>query len=178
MNALETKNRGQVMAIMQQYKTAGVTNYQALLSVKERLPKLFKDDPTRVSACIAVALFQAFEGMNLSRPMTEDQILDLTETIIDSSNDDYLAIEDVVMFLQGLTRGKYGPLYESMDIPKFMEKFSVYRAERTTALNDFREEQHAQYKALPVNDRLADMFPDDEKSEMRNAMKDYLRGRP
>lgn len=163
------------MAIMNQYKTNGVTNYKALLSVYERLPGMFSREPVRVAACISVALFQAFDGMNLSRPMTDDQILDLTETIIDSSNDDYLSLEDVVMFLQGLTRGKYGPMYESIDIPKFMEKFSIYREERTRALQDFREEQHAQNKALPVNDRLADMFPETEQNNMREAMKGYLR---
>lgn len=175
MSALENRDKRMVLDIMQAYKSNGVTNYKSLMMINERLPGLCKREPVRVAACITVALFQAFESMNLSRPMSEEQILDLAETIMDSSNEDYLALEDLVMFLQGLTRGKYGPLYESMDIPKFMEKFEIYRHERHLALMAYREEQHAQHKAFPVNERLADMFPDSEKNNMREAMKEYLK---
>lgn len=172
MNALQNKDKAQVMAIMRQYKENGVTNYKAILSVPERLPAMYKREPERTTATIAAALFQAFESMNLSRPMSEDQILDLTETIIDSSNEDYIALEDLVMFLQGLIRGKYGPLYESMDIPKFMEKFELYRLERHRTLMNHREEQHANNKALGMSERLTN---DREKEANREAMVNYLK---
>lgn len=124
---------------------------------------------------IVVALTKAFESMNLSRPMNDEQVIELAETIIESSNEDFLALEDVVLFLQGLTRGKYGALYESMDIPKFMLLFEKYRQDRHEALMEYRDEQHIQNKILPVNDRIADMFPDDFKEKMRSAKMEEMR---
>lgn len=169
------RDKAQVMNSLKPYKTRGLNNYPALLSINERLPDLYKTDPQQVSGAITVALAMAFESMNLSRPMNEDQILDLVETIIDSSEEDRLALEDVVLFLQGLTRGKYGALYESMDIPKFMEKFEIYREERHQALMNHRYESHVRNKSLPVNDRIQDMFPDDFKEKMREALKEDMK---
>lgn len=134
-----------------------------------------KRDFESTLAMIVVALTKAFESMNLSRPMNDEQVIELAETIIESSNEDFLALEDVVLFLQGLTRGKYGALYESMDIPKFMLLFEKYRQERHEALMEYRDEQHIQNKILPVNDRIADMFPDDFKEKMRSAQMEEMR---
>lgn len=125
-------------------------------------------------ALIVVALTKAFEAMNLNRPMNDEQIVELAETILDSSNEDLLALEDVVLFLQGLTRGKYGPLYEAMDIPKFMEKFEVYRNERHVALLRVREEQHANFKAMGDTERISDS-DSQEKDLTRLAVGNYLR---
>lgn len=106
--------------------------------------------------------------------MNEDQILDLADAIIDSSHEDFLAIEDVMLFLQGLTRGKYGALYESMDIPKFMEKFEIYRQERHTAYQDLKYEKHVQLKSMGDPERASDNS-DREKELMRSAIGDHLK---
>lgn len=80
--------------------------------------------------------------------MTPVQINDLAEELIDTANEDNLSLEDVILFLQRLVRGQYGELYESMDIPKFMEKFEVYRQDRHNEILRIRESEHLQYKAL------------------------------
>lgn len=72
-----------------------------------------------------------------------------------------------------MTRGEYGKLYESMDVPKFMEMFEIYRQERFQEIINIREEQAAQHKAIPVNDRIIDLF-NTEKGKHREALKDYL----
>lgn len=145
-----------------------------LLSGGERLPAMFKRDPKQTAGLITVSLTLAFESMNLSRPMNEDQILDLADAIVDTSNEDYLSIEDLVLFLQGLTRGKYGPLYESMDIPKFMEKFEIYRQERHEAYQGIKYEQHVQLKSMGPTERASE-DQDEEKNLMREAIGDHLR---
>ena len=43
------------------------------------------------------------------------------------------------------------------------------------ALQDLRYEQSSQHKALPINERLIDMFGNDEKIKHREALKDYLK---
>jgi hypothetical protein len=147
------------------------------MKVYERLPGMAKRDYKGTVALLVVALTKAFEAMNLSRPMNADQIIELAETILDSSGEDFLALEDVVLFLQGLTRGKYGLLYESLDIPKFMLLFEKYREERYQALQNFRDEQHSQNKILPVNDRISDMFPDEFRDKMREATKEEMKAK-
>ena len=62
--------------------------------------------------------------------MRPEQIIDLTDAIIESAGEDQLAIEDLLLFLQGLLGGKYGRMYESMDMPKFFEFFEQYREQR------------------------------------------------
>lgn len=126
-------------------------------------------DYKQTCAVLVVALTKAFQAMNLSRPMNADQIMELAETIMDSSAEDYLALEDVLIFLQGLVRGKYGPLYESMDIPKFMDKFEIYRQERHEALINHRYEQSSRFKDSPINTEII------SEDKNREALKDYLR---
>jgi hypothetical protein len=113
----------------------------------------------------------AFEGMNLKRGMTSDQIVDLAETIIDSSNEDWLSMEDLMLFLQKLVRGQYGVMYQSLDIPTFMEKFEIYREERHRALIKIREEKESQYKIAGSTDRSNTK---DELSEHFASMGDKL----
>lgn len=174
--ALTKYDRTELNKAIAPYKLPnGSPDYPKLLSVYERLPGMAKRDFETTLAMIVVALTKAFESMNLSRPMNDDQIIELAETIIESSNEDFLALEDVVLFLQGLTRGKYGALYESMDIPKFMMLFEKYRQERHEALVEYRYEQHIQNKTLPVNDRIADMFPDELKEKIRAVKIDQMK---
>lgn len=136
---------------MREYKgNGGVIKYENVLSIPfdNRICKLAEKDYKSVSMAISAALHLAFEGMNLKRGMTPDQEIDLAEAIIDTSAEDYLALEDLLLFLQKLVRGEYGVLYESMDIPKFMDKFEIYRQERHENLMRIKTERHIQHKKL------------------------------
>lgn len=163
------------MLSLKRFKNGSSYDYPAVMSVYERLPGMVKRDPQGTTALIVVGLTMAFENMNLSRPMNDGQIMDLADTILESSEEDCLALEDVMLFLQGLTRGKYGPLFESMDIPKFMEKFELYRKERHLALLQYREEKNSQYKVTGRMDRHSDN-QDRERELDHSAMVDYMRG--
>ena len=172
--ALTNYNRQEVNLALEPYKEKnGLPNYGNLLSIYERLPGMMKRDYNGTLAMIVVALTKAFEAMNLSRPMNNDQIIELGETILESSNEDILALEDVVLFLQCLVRGKYGPLYESMDIPKFMDKFEIYRNERYQTLMRHRLDESDRMDALGDSNRFC-WDNDFNKDVHRNALKDYL----
>lgn len=114
---------------------------------------MFKTDPDGTSALVAAGLTLAIENMNLKRGLTASQLVDLSEEILDSSVDDKLAFEDLMLFLQGLTRGRYGELYESMDIPKFMNLFGKYRDERWEEGIRLRDAKHDEYKNLGDKER-------------------------
>lgn len=173
--ALLSGNRQEVNKALEPFKDGAGYNYPQILSLPVRLPKMAEIDYKETLAVLVVAISKALAAMNLNRPMNAEQIVELAETIIDSSKEDYLALEDVVLFMQGLVRGKYGALYESMDIPKFMEKFEVYRIERHQAYYNIQDEKHSQLKAQGDSNRWSTSENDREKDLNREALADYLK---
>lgn len=175
MNAMEAGDPMMVNTILRGYKLPnGATNYPQLLSIPvgDRLPGLAERYGRKaIHLQIAAAIEGAMEKINLKLAMNPDQVFELAETIIDSSTEDQLAMEDLLLFLQDLLRGKAGKIYDRMDIPFFMELFEGYRQSRHEAYQDAKYEQDQQYRALPINDRLSDMFPDEERNNMREALK-------
>lgn len=137
---------------LKKYKSpSGAVNYPALFKIPtdQRIAAMAEKDLGGTIKIITVALTLAFETMNLSRPMTSFQILDLAEAIVDSAGEeDKPAIEDLMLFLQKLTRGEYGAMYESIDIPKFMMFFNKYRDERWLEGVKLRDAKDAEFKAL------------------------------
>lgn len=137
---------------LKNFKTIGGSpNFPALFDVpvENRIAAMAKKDMVLTVSTIAVALTMCFETMNLSRPMTDSQIADLAEAIIDTSDErDKISLEDLLLFLQKLSRGEYDPLYEGIDIPKFMQRFDVYRDERWEAAKKLRDEKNEYYKNL------------------------------
>lgn len=176
-DAILKADKSEITTVLNLYKTEnGGFNFPALLSISQsaRLPVLAKSDPIGTRNVIVCGLTMAIESMNLARQMNESQIVDLAYAIIDASKEDFLSLEDVMLFLQGLTRGKYGPLYESMDIPKFMEKFEIYRQERHVEYENIKYEQHVNFKSLGPRDRESDN-QDREKELHRSALGDHLK---
>jgi hypothetical protein len=180
---MEVGNKQQISLILRDYKTQqGVIIFDKVLSIpkEDRIPELAKLDFPRIVAVISAALTLAFESMNLKRGMTPVQNLDLAEAIIDTSGEDNLAIEDLMLFLQKLVRGEYGAMYESMDIPKFMTEFEKYREYRWQELNNIRDNISSQHKILGDSgrsnqpDELSEHFSKmaDRISEMNSKVKE------
>jgi hypothetical protein len=135
---------------LKKYKVKGAVDFGKLIKIplSERLPALAEKDLRGTVTMVAVALTLAFETMNIKKGMTPIQIVDLAEDIVDSSEEDKIAIPDLLLFLQKLTRGEYGMLYESMDILKFMGFFNKFRDDRWAEGIRIRDEQHEYYKSL------------------------------
>lgn len=148
---MEAGNKREVATILKQYKLPnGTAKFPAVFSIptEQRIAAFASQDFTRANLVIIGALTMAFEAMNHKRGMNEFQILNLAEEIIDTSGEDNLSFEDLMLFLQNLVRGKYKIAYESFDIPKFMELFEIYRQERHLVILQYRENQHLQLKGL------------------------------
>lgn len=141
---------------LKKFKTqTGSINFPELFSIPsdQRLAKMAEADLGATIKMVTVALTLAFETMNLSRPMQPFQILDLAEAIVDSAaEEDKPAMEDLMLFLQKLTRGEYGPLYESLDIPKFMTFYNKYRDERWSEAWKLRQQKDDYFKKLGGDD--------------------------
>lgn len=152
---METGNKAEMNLILRQYKyEGGAINFPAVLQVplSERIPILAKQDFQRILMLVIGALTISMENLNVKKRLNEIQILDLAETIIDSSNEDNLSFEDLMLFLQKLTRGEY-KLPAELDIPKFMETFEVYREERHQQYHAVVMEKHIQYKSMGDGNR-------------------------
>lgn len=115
---------------------------------EERIYSVAKRDLGSAVKLVAVAITLAMEGMNLTRPLTAFQILDISETVIEESESDSLTFPDLMLFLQRLVRGYYPGLYEGIDQLKFMERFNQYRDERFEEMKKMRDEKHDYYKGL------------------------------
>lgn len=151
---MEAGNQQQVAMVLKEFKTnLGEPNFPVLYNIpnSQRIRDLAKQDYPRIRTLISAALTVFFEGMNFKRGMNGLQIVTLVDVIIEGANEDNLALEDLMLFLQNMLSGKYEMTYESMDIPKFMRVFEIYRQERWSQWIKFKEDEHEQYKSF---DRL------------------------
>ena len=144
-----------------------------LVPVSERLPALAtmygKD---KIAAVLSKSITRALNNFNLRVGMNPEQVADLSYAIIDEADQDQLAIQDILLFLDGMPRFKYGKVYDRMDMPTFFEMLDKYRDERHLAYMNGKDEAHAQYKAMGDSNRTSQ---DTDKEANRNAMQQYLR---
>lgn len=81
-----------------------------------------------------------------SEGVTDAMSLSMADTLIDSATEDYLSIQDVLIFLRLLRAGVYGKFYGTPTVMQFMGFFEQYRQERHSAYQKVKEEQHYQQK--------------------------------
>lgn len=164
MNAIEKGENKEIAVILKQYKTPqGGVNYPAILSVpsSDRLPALYKQDFLKATALVVTALAMAFDRMNLKKKKDNNVgilINNIAEDVIDTAEEDNLSMEDLLLFLQNMVRGKYGVI-EEISVGRFMALFDKYRDDRHDAYVEYKENQHLQYKSMGDADRSAPSNP-------------------
>lgn len=160
---------------MCRYKVKGEVNHLSVIEnvpVSERLPalaKMYGND--KISGILSLAITKTLNSFNLRVGMNPAQVLELAYSLIEESEQDQLSIQDILLFLDGLPKFKYGKVYDRMDMPTFYELFEIYREQRHKAYVNAREEQHAQFKSMGDSNRMS---TDTDKEANRNAMKQYL----
>ena len=178
---METGDSRAMALILKRYKTKdGNIDYPTIFTIpsEERLPALYEKDFMYATALVVGALTMAFERMRFKN-MDGKLVNDIAEEILVSSDEDNLGLEDLVLFLQNMTRGKYGHI-ESMSVAKFMSLFDKYRDERHNAILDYRENEHLQFKGLgdanrtSKGDPLSEHFSKlgDTISSLKNSLKE------
>ena len=144
------------------------------IPVSSRLPALANNyGNDKIAIVLGKAITKTMSNFNLRVGMNAEQILELSHMLIDSANEDQLAFEDVMLFLDGMIKSKYGKVYDRMDIPTFFEMLENYRDERHRQYINYKDEQHAQVKASGDSNRSSDDVTS-EKDQFRNAMKTYM----
>lgn len=151
LSVLERKDSAGINQALATYREGGLVNHQKTLAIpfNERIPELIKQENgrQRVSAALAASLLSAFGNISNAK-MSADQIIELAEGIIDSSHEDFLSIEDVLLFLKDLLMGKMGKITEKLDMPYFFELFEKYRDKRYQTFEAIQYEKHLNRKNM------------------------------
>ena len=176
LNAMAVGSTGEVHNQMCRYKEKGEPNHLAVMQSipkDQRLPQIAKLYGTdKIATVLGKQITKTLMNFNLRVGMNTEQIYDLALAIIETAEEDNLAVEDIMLFLDGLPKFKYGKVYDRMDMPTFFEMLEVYREQRHQAFVNAREEQHAQFKSMGDTNRMSN---DADKEANRNAMQQYLR---
>jgi pantothenate kinase len=144
--------------------------------VSDRLPELSIKVGLGNMIKILMAEIVKFQNCyNVIRPMNPDQIAQCSFSIIQTAEEDFLSLEDVILFFEGAKQGKYGKVYDRLDQQIIFEMLEVYRDERHRVFIGYKDEQNAQYKATPVNDRIVFEMQQQEKDKTHGAMCDYFK---
>lgn len=163
---------------MKYYSENNTPNYISLLKIpaNDRLPGLAQKVGVENLGALLMAEITKFQACyNVIRPMNPDQIAQCAFSIIQTSEEDYLSLEDLVLFFEGAKQGKYGKVYDRLDQQIIFEMLELYREQRHRQFIQFKEEEHAQHKGVPVNERFIEEGLNEEKDKNRAAMNQYLR---
>lgn len=170
---MEAGDKMEQAIILKQFKCPdGTINYPLVLSIptSERIPELARKDFRKVLMLIIGAVTVSMESLSVKKRLNEIQILDCAENIIDTSSEDNLSFEDIMLFLQKLTRGEY-KLPAELDTEKFMNVFEVYREQRHQEYHQQMYNQHLHYKGMGDANKTATVDPLSEHfSNMANRL--------
>lgn len=176
LNALAVGSTGQVFNEMCRWKDKGEPLPMRVIEqipVSDRLPGLVeKYGLDKMTAILSKAITRTLSNFNLRVGMNADQVLELSLQLIDSANEDQLAFEDIMLFLDGMVKSKYGKVYDRMDMPTFFEMLENYRDDRHRQYIRYKDEMHAQVKSSGDSNRVSN---DTDKEAFREAVKTYMK---
>jgi hypothetical protein len=147
---MEAGNNREITHILKQYKDqAGLVKFDEVMKVplSDRLPAIVEKNYMKATALVVAAITMAFEKMSMKKKVDGVLINNIADEVIDTCGEDNLGLEDLMLFLQGLVRGKYGN-YDDMTVAKFMNLFELYRDERHKAIILHRENEAAYLDSL------------------------------
>lgn len=178
LNSLVRGSTGQVFNEMCRWKDKGNPLPLKVIEnipVKDRLPGLVTQyGQDKIVTVLSLAITKALSNFNLRVGMDSDQVVELSLQLIDSANEDQLAFEDIMLFLDGMIKSKYGKVYDRMDIPTFFEMLEIYREQRHKEYMDKKYEQDSQFKSYGDSNRSSE-DKEKERDAYRDAMKNYMR---
>jgi hypothetical protein len=174
----------QISGMLERYRDRGVVDYKKTLAIPmdQRIPYLvtLPKGRLRVSVALSAALASAFAHIKTAK-LSAEQLVEIAEGIIDTSHEDQLSVEDILLFLKDLLMGKYGKLSNGLDMPTFFEILEDYRQDRYKTLRNARWEEHLTFKSLGDSNRSFDDLPlkrNDDPVGMATIMQTNYEERP
>lgn len=94
----------------------------------------------------AMLLQQMMNRVQVKYKATANDIVDIADELVRTSDEDSLTLEDIAVFCHVVLRGRFGKVYDRFDYPMMMEWLEAYRDERWRAMVEYNEAIHAQRK--------------------------------
>ena len=162
-------------AMIKHYTQANEPKYGELLKIKERLPDIVKAaGPSEIGKILMAELTKFVRSYTVVRPMNEDQIAECSYALLSTSEEDWLSLQDLIIFFDGAKQGKYGRVLDHIDQHIIFEMLEQYRQHRHITRLRIKEEQDTQFKGFGNNNRTSDERVDAE-SDIRDVMVDYFK---
>jgi len=136
---------------------------QALEQSTSSLAKIKKNVGTvRTEALIKIYLVRLNEILDLKKPLSEDGINEIANILLTEYYN--LSMTDVVFVLQQAIKGKYGEMFESLNIPKVIKWFETYFNERCNTAEQMSNDERNNYNSF---------FGRERSSEQVNEQKEF-----
>lgn len=162
-------------ALIKHYTQANNPKFDKLLKVKERLPDLvMAAGSAQIGKLLMVELTKFVQSYTVVRPMNEDQIAECAYALLSTSEEDWLSLQDLIIFFDGAKQGKYGRVLDHIDQHIIFEMLEVYRQQRHITRLRIKEEQDTKFKGYGNSNRTSDERVDVE-TDIRDVMVDYYK---
>lgn len=156
LNAIAKDQPMQLLGAVRKYYSRGVIDFEKVLSIDAfaRVPNLTHVYGFEmIHKLVAVLLTQFNNSMNLIRPLTGEQVVEISEALVMTAEEDQLSMEDLVLFFKGAREGKYGKIYDRLDQQMVFQILEEYRQQRHEAYRRSEEARHLQFKGIGETER-------------------------
>jgi hypothetical protein len=146
--------------VMQQYGADDKIKYDALLAIpiEDRIPGLIQKYGNKTMHKLLVMVLKEFIASTMLpryKQPTDTRVSVLACEIMLSSYEDYLGLEDVILFLQKAKAGKYGTIKSLTDTNVILQLLERYRQSRHQAYMALKEKNEIELKQLGPVARIA-----------------------
>jgi hypothetical protein len=146
--------------VNQQYQTGHEPRFDNLLSIpfEDRIPGLIERYGKKTMHHLLVMVLKEFVaslGMPAYKRPTDTRISVLACDIMLSSYEDYLSLEDVILFLQRAKAGFYGPIKTLVNTSLLLPLLDKYRQDRHQAYVKLKSSNEAVLKTIGPVTRVA-----------------------
>ena len=149
-------------------KVKAITTVKQVLEQKtSSLAKIKKEvGIVRTEALIKVYLIRLNELLDLKKPLSEDAINEIASIL---TTDYYnLSMTDVVFVTNQAIKGKFGEMFESLNIPKVLKWFETYFNDRCNTAEQMSNDERNKHNSLFGRERSSDKV-----NEQREFSKQY-----
>ncbi len=134
-----------------QYETEGNVQFDALLAIpaEERIPALTQAYGKKTMHRLLVFLLTEFNQrlrLPAAKKLTPVKISVAACELMLESEDDYLSLEDVILFLHRTADGRYGN-FKNLSVPSLLHKMEHYRQARHEVFQKMSAAKHARFKS-------------------------------
>ncbi len=146
--------------VLQQYQKGANIQFDALLAIhmEDRIPGLIKKYGYKTMHQLLMMVLTEFIAtlpIPVYKRPTETRVSVAACEIMLSAEEDFLSLEDVILFLQRAKGGFYGPMKSLVTTQVIIKMLDEYRQHRHQAYQELKTENEARLKTLGPVVRIA-----------------------